>query len=85
MAVEIEDVNPKTLPRAAQLTQKTNQFNLTTRRYTEDEMAAVGGPREPVDVALEEELPCPAPGERDLEHARKVLGWKPLDSADTAH
>jgi NAD+ dependent glucose-6-phosphate dehydrogenase len=23
-------------------------------------------------------------GYRDLEHARKVLGWKPLDSADTA-
>ena len=27
------------LPRLAQLTQKTNQFNLTTRRYTEQEMA----------------------------------------------
>lgn len=26
------------LPRAAQLTQKTNQFNLTTRRYTEEEL-----------------------------------------------
>jgi FkbH-like protein len=26
------------LPRAAQLTQKTNQFNLTTRRYTEQEL-----------------------------------------------
>jgi uronate dehydrogenase len=24
-------------------------------------------------------------GYRDLEHARKILGWKPLDSADTAH
>jgi hypothetical protein len=23
-------------------------------------------------------------GYRDLEHARKVLGWAPLDSADTA-
>ena len=31
----------KDLPRAAQLTQKTNQFNLTTRRYTEQELRAL--------------------------------------------
>ena len=33
-------MNEKTLtiPRAAQLTQKTNQFNLTTQRYTETEI-----------------------------------------------
>src|SRR6202007_1374093 len=29
------------LARAAQLTQKTNQFNLTTRRYTEQELRAM--------------------------------------------
>jgi FkbH-like protein len=29
------------LPRVTQLTQKTNQFNMTTRRRTEDEMAAL--------------------------------------------
>jgi FkbH-like protein len=29
------------LPRVAQLTQKTNQFNLTTRRYTEQELRAL--------------------------------------------
>ena len=29
------------IPRAAQLTQKTNQFNLTTRRYTEQELRAL--------------------------------------------
>jgi FkbH-like protein len=41
--VEITPVAPGTLARVAQLTQKTNQFNLTTRRYTEQqiqEMAA---------------------------------------------
>src|SRR5581483_9658025 len=38
MAVEIELVTETTLPRAAQLTQKTNQFNLTTRRYTEQQL-----------------------------------------------
>ncbi len=34
-AAEIAAVNEQTLARSAQLTQKTNQFNLTTRRYTE--------------------------------------------------
>jgi FkbH-like protein len=36
---EIAPVNPTTLARVAQLTQKTNQFNLTTRRYTEQQIA----------------------------------------------
>ncbi|MEO8595281.1 MAG: HAD-IIIC family phosphatase [Candidatus Solibacter sp.] len=36
---EIAPVNPQTLARAAQLTQKTNQFNVTTRRYTEQQLA----------------------------------------------
>jgi FkbH-like protein len=38
---EIAWVNPLTLARVAQLTQKTNQFNLTTRRYTEQQIAEV--------------------------------------------
>jgi FkbH-like protein len=36
--VEIADVHAGTLARVAQLTQKTNQFNLTTRRYKEQEI-----------------------------------------------
>ena len=36
---EIAPVQPLTLARVAQLTQKTNQFNLTTRRYTEQQIA----------------------------------------------
>jgi FkbH-like protein len=32
-------MTPQTLARIAQLTQKTNQFNLTTRRYTEQQLA----------------------------------------------
>jgi FkbH-like protein len=36
---EIAPVTPATLARVAQLTQKTNQFNLTTRRYTEQQIA----------------------------------------------
>ena len=38
---EIAAVNAATLARVAQLTQKTNQFNLTTRRYTEQQIAAM--------------------------------------------
>jgi FkbH-like protein len=34
----VVDVSELTLPRAAQMTQKTNQFNLTTRRYTETDL-----------------------------------------------
>lgn len=43
---EVASVDASTLPRIAQLTQKTNQFNLTTRRYSEQqiaEMAATPG------------------------------------------
>ncbi|HKM47775.1 MAG TPA: HAD-IIIC family phosphatase [Terriglobales bacterium] len=36
---ELEPVSDLTLARVAQLTQKTNQFNLTTRRYTETQIA----------------------------------------------
>jgi len=36
--VEIAAVSPMTLARVAQLTQKTNQFNVTTRRYTEQQI-----------------------------------------------
>jgi len=39
MEVEIASVTPQTVIRVAQLTQKTNQFNLTTRRYTEQQIA----------------------------------------------
>jgi FkbH-like protein len=35
MTVQIDPANELTLPRIAQLINKTNQFNLTTRRYTE--------------------------------------------------
>jgi len=40
---EIAPVSPSTLSRIAQLTQKTNQFNLTTRRYTEQQVSAMAG------------------------------------------
>ena len=41
MRVEVGRADQRTIPRIAQLTQKTNQFNLTTRRYSEAEIAAM--------------------------------------------
>jgi FkbH-like protein len=38
---ELSAVNPATLARVAQLTQKTNQFNLTTKRYSEAQILAL--------------------------------------------
>jgi FkbH-like protein len=50
--VEIAPVTPLTLARVAQLTQKTNQFNLTTRRYSEQQVAAMAAdPRRRVYAA----------------------------------
>ncbi len=39
MVLEMKPCDKMALPRLAQLTQKTNQFNLTTRRYTERDIA----------------------------------------------
>src|SRR5438067_1788940 len=38
MEMAISAAAPATIGRIAQLTQKTNQFNLTTRRYSEEEI-----------------------------------------------
>lgn len=38
LTVEISRANDSTVPRISQLTQKTNQFNLTTKRYSEEEI-----------------------------------------------
>ncbi len=38
MQVSIQQLNEHNLSRIAQMTQKTNQFNLTTRRYTESDI-----------------------------------------------
>ncbi|MCI0621610.1 MAG: HAD-IIIC family phosphatase [Acidobacteria bacterium] len=40
MELTIQSLTDMTLPRAAQLTQRTNQFNLTTRRYSESQLAS---------------------------------------------
>lgn len=38
LSIMIHEDNPSIIPRIAQLTQKTNQFNLTTNRYTENDI-----------------------------------------------
>jgi FkbH-like protein len=41
LEVRIEPAQPFSIPRIAQLTQRTNQMNLTTRRYTDTEVEAL--------------------------------------------
>jgi FkbH-like protein len=41
MVVDISAANDVSIPRIAQLTQRTNQFNLTTRRYSEADVRAL--------------------------------------------
>ena len=41
MVLSVEKLGENNILRAAQLTQKTNQFNLTTKRYSETEMRSV--------------------------------------------
>ena len=43
LEVRIEPAQPFSIPRIAQLTQRTNQMNLTTRRYTESQVEALAG------------------------------------------
>ncbi|MFN9546078.1 MAG: HAD-IIIC family phosphatase [Cyanobacteriota bacterium] len=45
LVAEIRNVDAVDLPRIAQLTQKTNQFNLTSRRYSEADIAAFAADR----------------------------------------
>lgn len=39
--LSINSISPLTITRAAQMTQKTNQFNLTTRRYSESDIQTI--------------------------------------------
>jgi FkbH-like protein len=39
MEIELSLLSDETIPRAAQLTQKTNQFNLTTKRYSDSDLS----------------------------------------------
>jgi predicted enzyme involved in methoxymalonyl-ACP biosynthesis len=41
MTAEIGDFSPLYLQRITQLTNKSNQFNFTTKRYTAEQMEAV--------------------------------------------
>jgi len=46
MEVEIKSADEFTIPRISQLTQKTNQFNLTTRRYSDAEIKGLADSKE---------------------------------------
>lgn len=49
MVLEVRACDAISLPRIAQLTQKTNQFNLTTRRYTEHDISVFSASKD-VDI-----------------------------------
>lgn len=51
MHAEIRTFEPVHMARIAQLTNKSNQFNLTTRRYTQDEIEAVAQSREYIGLS----------------------------------
>jgi FkbH-like protein len=42
MQAKVEDFNSFNTPRVAQLSQRSNQFNLRTQRYTDDDIAKIG-------------------------------------------
>jgi FkbH-like protein len=46
MELTIREADSLSTPRIAQLTQKTNQFNLTTRRYSESEITQLASSRD---------------------------------------
>jgi FkbH-like protein len=52
MAGEIRKADAMSIPRIAQLTQKTNQFNLTTRRYADSDIAALAGSADAEVISL---------------------------------
>ena len=62
MKAEIAPFTPVYLERITQLINKTNQFNLTTRRYTHAEIEAIAG-----DAALRDAL---RPARRQLRRQR---------------
>jgi FkbH-like protein len=52
MVATIESVNPLNIPRVTQLLNKSNQFNLTTRRYTQAEIEQIAANKEWSSLAI---------------------------------
>lgn len=53
--VTIEEANSFTIPRISQLTQKTNQFNMTTKRYLEEDIKALAMNKDVMVLSLKAE------------------------------
>ncbi|VAX26988.1 Polyketide synthase modules and related proteins [hydrothermal vent metagenome] len=53
--ITIEEANPFTMPRISQLTQKTNQFNMTTKRYLEEDIKALAIRKDVMVLSLKAE------------------------------
>src|SRR5258706_6092766 len=52
LKIQISPMSPEQLPRVAQLTQRTNQFNSTTRRRTESDLQKLLGETEVLTVVV---------------------------------
>ncbi len=52
LSITVHHAKPGEVPRIAQLTQKTNQFNLTTRRYSEAQIASYANDPEYAIISL---------------------------------
>ena len=52
--VNVQKANSFSIPRISQLTLKTNQFNLTTRRYQEEEVSTHTNNSQKMGVGLDE-------------------------------
>ncbi|MBR1474444.1 MAG: HAD family hydrolase [Muribaculaceae bacterium] len=52
MVAKVEPFTPFSIPRVAQLTQRSNQFNLRTVRYSEDDVRQLASDPEVIDMAL---------------------------------
>ena len=85
MTLEATPVGPTELPRVTQLINKTNQFNLTTQRYTQAEVERLAGDTSTVALALRLRdrfgdnglisVVLARPDERLLEHELLIDTW----------
>ena len=75
MQARVEPFNAFNTPRVAQLTQRSNQFNLRTMRYNEDDVRRLAGDPQVIDLAF-------SLSDRFGDHGLiAVVVMRPLDSA----
>ncbi len=81
MRADVREIDEADLMRVVQLLGKTNQFNLTTRRHTREDVHAAAGParRDRHDGACGRPVRRPRPDRRDDRRARGGRPARPQD------